>query len=87
MRKIESFVAVIALILIVAGCATGQQLIRNNAYDYKISRTFNSDFETTWSVIIKVMEAHPITNIEKDSGILFNIEGEKINIKIRKILP
>ena len=71
MRKLAFFVAVIALFFIVAGCATGQQLIRKKAYDYKISRTFNSDFETTWSVIIKVMEAHPITNIEKDSGILF----------------
>ncbi|MBW2569928.1 MAG: PDZ domain-containing protein [Deltaproteobacteria bacterium] len=70
MKRLAFLVVVAAVMFMVTGCAIGPQLIRNNAYDHKVSRTFNSDFKTTWSAMIKVMEAHPITTIEKDSGIL-----------------
>ncbi|MBU3958845.1 MAG: hypothetical protein KKE91_03185 [Candidatus Omnitrophica bacterium] len=70
MKRLILLVVVVAVMFMLTGCATGPQLIRNDAYDYKISRIFNSDFGTTWAGIIKIMEAHPITTIEKDSGIL-----------------
>lgn len=70
MKKELYFVPILTLIFVLAGCATAPQLIKNEAYNYKISRAFSSDFEHTWATIIKVMEAHPITTIEKDSGIL-----------------
>jgi predicted metalloprotease with PDZ domain len=70
MKKSLFFIPILTLIFFLTGCATAPQLIKNEAYDYKISRVFNSDFERTWTTIIKVMEAHPITTIEKVSGIL-----------------
>lgn len=69
-RKIWTCILFILFILSLYGCATGPELIKNNPYDYDISRIFDSDFETTWSAIIKALEAHPITTIEKASGIL-----------------
>lgn len=70
MRRIVHLGITMAIFISVAGCATGPQLIVNNAYNYKTSRVFNSDFNSTWSAVIKVMEAYPIVTIEKDSGIL-----------------
>ncbi|RLB80733.1 MAG: hypothetical protein DRH17_11195 [Deltaproteobacteria bacterium] len=70
MKKSLFFMPILTLLFVLTGCATAPQLIKNEPYNHKISRVFNSDFEHTWATIIKVMEAYPITTIEKDSGIL-----------------
>ena len=49
---------------------TAIEIIQIKPYACDIARIFDSDFETTWSAIIKVLEAHPILTIEKQSGIL-----------------
>jgi len=87
MKKELYFVPILTLIFVLTGCATAPQLIKNEAYDYKISRVFNSDFERNWATIIKVMEAHPITTIEKDSGILLTdwVQGAS-PLYLRKLL-
>jgi len=86
MKMIIFLIGIVATITFATGCATGPQLITNDAYNYKISRVFNSDFESTWSTIIKVMEAYPITTIEKDSGILLTdwVQGSS-PLYLRKI--
>lgn len=62
--------ALLFLVVSFSGCATGPEWIRNDPFDYQTSRVFNSGFETTWSAVIRALEAHPITTIEKASGIL-----------------
>jgi hypothetical protein len=81
------FLILIALIsTALTGCATAPEWIRNDPYDYKIQTTFNADFETTWSAIIRALEAHPITTIEKASGILLTdwVQGNS-PLYLRKI--
>lgn len=69
MKRLFLFIPML-MVMFLSGCATGPELIRNNPYDYKVSAVFDADFDTTWESIIRALEAHPITTIEKVSGIL-----------------
>ncbi len=55
------------LILSFAGCST---YIRKSSRGYKVSRTFESDFVTTWSAVWKTLKSHPIVTADREQGIM-----------------
>jgi hypothetical protein len=55
------------LILSFAGCST---YIRKSSRGYKVSRTFEADFVTTWSAVTETLKSHPIVTADREQGIM-----------------